>query len=69
MAFATKEPDPEKNLIQQEQSQAIQQALLSLSESDRSILLLANKDGMRCREIAQVLDISVSAVKVRLYRA
>jgi len=69
MAFATKRPDPEKTLIQQERSQAIQRALLSISESDRSILLLANKDEMRCWEIAQVLGISVSAVKVRLYRA
>jgi RNA polymerase sigma-70 factor (ECF subfamily) len=69
MAFVSKKPNPEKILVQQERSQSIQQALLSLSESDRSILLLANEARMRCREIAKVLDISVSAVKVRLYRA
>ncbi len=69
IAFASNRSDPEKNLIQMERSQAIQRALFSLLENDRSILLLFNKARMSCREIAQVLDISVSAVKVRLYRA
>jgi RNA polymerase sigma-70 factor (ECF subfamily) len=61
--------NPEVCLLLRERDQAIQRALLSLSESDRSILLLKAREEMLCREIAQVLDISVSAVKVRLYRA
>jgi len=61
--------NPEAAVLCQERSRAIQQALLSLSESDRSILLLKAQEKMLCKEIAQVLDISVSAVKARLYRA
>ena len=67
-AFAASEANPEVEVLRQERSQTIQRALLSLSESDRSILLLKTQK-MLCQEIAQVLGISVSAVKVRLYRA
>ncbi len=61
--------DPENDLLNDEKSRAIQHALLALSESDRSILLLSADEEMSCEEIAQVLEISVTAVKVRLYRA
>ncbi len=61
--------DPENDLIRDEKSRAIQAALLTLSESDRSLLLLSADDELSCAEIAQVLEISVTAVKVRLYRA
>jgi len=67
--FATPQADPETELLRQERGRAIQRALLSLSENDRSILLLSAQERMRCREIAQVLGISITAVKVRLYRA
>jgi RNA polymerase sigma-70 factor (ECF subfamily) len=69
-AFAAAEAsNPEATMLRRERGQAIQRALFSLSESDRSILLLKAREKMLCREIAQVLDISISAVKVRLYRA
>jgi len=67
--FAVPKANPEAVVLRQERSQAIQRALLSLSESDRSILLLKAQEQMLCKEIARVLDISASAVKVRLYRA
>jgi RNA polymerase sigma-70 factor (ECF subfamily) len=69
VTFTASQADPETELLHQERSQAIQRVLLSLSESDRSILLLKAQEGMLCKEIAQVLGISVAAVKVRLYRA
>ncbi|NIN64543.1 MAG: sigma-70 family RNA polymerase sigma factor [Anaerolineae bacterium] len=69
VSFAGKQLDPETYLLRQERSHAIQRALLSLRESDRSILLLSARESMSCREIGEVLDISVTAVKVRLYRA
>lgn len=68
-ALAASCPDPETALLRWERSQAIQRALHALREADRSILLLSAQEKMRCREIAQVLGISVTAVKVRLYRA
>lgn len=67
--FTTREPDPESHLLRQELCKEIKSALLSLSESDRSILHLSVREKMPCKEIAQVLEISLSAVKVRLYRA
>lgn len=69
IALAITQVDPETELLRQEHSRTIQQALLSLSGDDRSILLLSAREKIRCREIAQVLGISVTAVKVRLYRA
>jgi RNA polymerase sigma-70 factor (ECF subfamily) len=60
---------PEKSLLDQERGEAIQAALLALSESDRTLLLLVSQEDLPQRDIAEVLDISVSAVKVRLHRA
>lgn len=67
--FITHQPSPEDEVIQQEHDQAIQQALLALSEDDRTILLLTSQENMVYREIANVLEISVGAVKVRIHRA
>lgn len=69
ITFRSLADDPEAELLRRERSQTIQRALLSLSEGDRSVLLLSAQEKMRCAEIAQVLGISVTAVKVRLYRA
>ncbi len=69
VSFASQQPDPEAALVLQERSHAVQRALLSLRESDRSILLLSARERMSCRQISDVLDISITAVKVRLYRA
>ena len=63
------ELDPERRLIREEESEAIRKALRSLAEDDRSILLLSAEDELSCREIADVLDISLTAVKTRLFRA
>jgi RNA polymerase sigma-70 factor (ECF subfamily) len=68
-SFVTPQPGPEAEVIRKEGAQAIQEALLALSENDRTILLLSSQENMAYREIAKVLDISVSAVKVRIHRA
>ena len=67
--FTAPNPTPESEMLNQERGQAIQQALLSLSENDRTILLLSSQENMPYQEIAKVLDISISAVKVRIFRA
>lgn len=67
--FSAPQPGPEAEVIRQESVQDIQQALLALSENDRTILLLSSQENMAYREIAHVLDVSVSAVKVRIHRA
>ena len=68
-SFITQQPGPEDEVIQRERDEDIQEALLALSEDDRTILLLSSQEHMAYREIAKVLDISVSAVKVRIHRA
>ncbi len=69
VAFPARQSQPEEALIKKQRLQAIQQALLSLAESDRSILLLTSQEKLSYREVGQVLEISVSAVKVRVFRA
>jgi RNA polymerase sigma-70 factor (ECF subfamily) len=69
VVFTTSQIGPETAVLHQEKHQLLQRALLSLSEQDRSLLLLASQEQMTRREIAQVLGISVTAVKVRIFRA
>ncbi len=53
----------------EEQRDAIRIALLELPEKQRTILLLRDDEGLSYAEIADVLGISLSAVKVNLFRA
>jgi len=69
VAVANGHSDPEAAVIRDEEGLALRRALRSLSEADRSILLLAAQENLRCREIADVFGISLTAVKVRLFRA
>ncbi len=67
--FSTPQPGPEAVTLSRERGEAIQRALLTLSETDRSILLLTSQEKLAHREISQILEISVAAVKVRVFRA
>lgn len=48
---------------------ALERALTGLSPESREVLILSRFQHLRNEEIAQVLDISVGAVKVRIHRA
>ena len=48
---------------------ALERALESLSPESREVLVLSRFQEMKYAEIAEVLEISVGAVKVRVYRA
>jgi RNA polymerase sigma-70 factor (ECF subfamily) len=61
--------NPVARILESERQQQVAAALQTLSETDRSILLLYAREGLSYREIAQVLSLTLSAVKVRLYRA
>jgi RNA polymerase sigma-70 factor (ECF subfamily) len=67
--FASDQGDPEAQLIQKEKTERIFRALRSLPEKDRTLLHLSVQEGMAIQEIGEILDLSVPAVKVRLYRA
>jgi len=60
---------PEKELMSSESRQAINRAIDSLSDANKAAFLLRDVEGLSTREAADVLEISESALKVRLMRA
>jgi len=60
---------PEKELMSSESREIINQAIDTLSDTNRAAFLLRDVEGLSTREAAEVLDISESALKVRLLRA
>jgi RNA polymerase sigma-70 factor (ECF subfamily) len=60
---------PEKELMSTETRAHLQKAVMTLSEANRAAFLLRDVQGLSTRETAEALDISESAVKVRLMRA
>ena len=61
--------DPVRQYAAVEQRGLIALALAQLPEQQRSVLLLRDAEGLAYVEIADVLGISLSAVKVNLFRA
>jgi len=62
-------PAPETTLQQKEIVARLQQALLSLSLEQREIILLSKYAELSFSEIATILGCSVTAAKVRAFRA
>ncbi len=59
----------ERRLMDREKREAVRQALSRLSDEQREALVLARYHGLPYAEIAEVLGISVGAVKTRIFRA
>ncbi len=60
---------PERLLSEDEVTAELDKAISALPEKYRAIFILREIEGLSTRETAQVTDLSVSAVKVRLHRA
>jgi RNA polymerase sigma-70 factor (ECF subfamily) len=60
---------PEKELLSSETHLHIKEAIKTLSDTNRAAFLLRDVEGLSTREAAEALDISESALKVRLMRA
>ncbi len=60
---------PEKELLRDEVREHIEEAINLLSDANRAAFLLRDVEGLSTREAAEVLEISESALKVRLMRA
>jgi RNA polymerase sigma-70 factor (ECF subfamily) len=67
--FRRKRPGPEENLEQAERRQIVLEMLESLPEQQRAVLLLREQEEMSYREIAHVMNITESKVKVDIFRA
>jgi RNA polymerase sigma-70 factor (ECF subfamily) len=63
------ERDPAQSYAVAEQRDLVRMALAQLPERQRTILLLRDDEGLAYAEIADVLSISLAAVKVNLFRA
>ena len=60
---------PDTIALDHEQKQLIEKAIAGLPEMDRDVFVLADVEQLPNSEIAELLDLSVPAVKSRLHRA
>ena len=65
-ALRDKTPGPERSVENKELAHTIQQAVLSLPEASRSVLVLREYGGLSYREIADTLGIPMGTVMSRL---
>lgn len=63
------ESQPDSRLVQDELRRAVDQAIADLPEKQRLAVILRRYEQMPYEEIAQILELSVSAVKSQLFRA
>jgi RNA polymerase sigma-70 factor, ECF subfamily len=62
-------PAPDASLLEKELQRAIEEAIKQLPESQRMALVLRRYEQLSYEQIAEVLDLSVPAVKSVLFRA
>jgi RNA polymerase sigma-70 factor (ECF subfamily) len=62
-------PDADQGLMKREMNDCIHRIVKRIPENERVVLLLSEFEGMKNREIADILDISLDAVKIRLHRS
>jgi RNA polymerase sigma factor (sigma-70 family) len=56
-------------LLRKESNQRVEAAIARLPESLRTIFVLGSVEGLRYRKIADILDCTEDAVKMRMHRA
>ena len=61
------EPDPQKKLQIAELNEILMAALMEIPGEQREVLIMKEYEGLKFREIAEVLDISENTAKSRLY--
>ncbi len=62
-------PSLEQIIERSDMSACVQRYLEGLSDSYRAVILLHDLDGLTGPQIAEVLDVSLATVKIRLHRA
>ena len=62
-------PNPEKQMIQKESSRILELAIAQIDVKYRAVYIMKEVEGMRIRDIAEILGITESNVKVRVHRA
>jgi len=64
-----KTPPVEHQIFRKEMNDCVQGFIENLPEDYRTVLILNEFEGLRNKEIAEILEISLSTVKIRLHRA
>lgn len=59
--------NPERQMRHSELSDLLQKCLLQLSEEQREVVIMKEYEGLKFREIADVLNVSENTVKSRMY--
>ena len=59
--------NPEKQFQQSELSDILQRALKELNDEQREVVIMKEYEGLKFREIAEILNISENTVKSRMY--
>jgi len=59
--------NPERQLEQAQLSDILQEALYELNDEQREVVIMKEYEGLKFREIAEVLNISENTVKSRMY--
>lgn len=67
--FSRREPTPEDLFLKNEKQRIVRELLNDLPEHQRSALLLREQEEMSYREIALILNITESKVKIDIFRA
>lgn len=62
-------PDPSRQTVQSERCEAVRSLLFQLPETMRNVCVMFYLGNASCRQVAQVLGMSETAVKVNLHRA
>jgi RNA polymerase sigma-70 factor, ECF subfamily len=64
-----RQPSPFTLIQQSEMSECVSQYVSDLTDPYRAVLLLHDADGLTAEEIARLLDLPLTTVKMRLHRA
>jgi RNA polymerase sigma-70 factor, ECF subfamily len=67
LAASRSATNPESALMQMDLEQHLRRAMMTLSEEQRTVILLKEYEGLKFHEIAAILECPLSTVKSRLY--
>jgi RNA polymerase sigma-70 factor (ECF subfamily) len=67
--MAVEAPSPDVSLVEQERAAVVRKALVRLDEPYRSVVVLRHFEGLKFREIGEVLEIPEGTVKSRMAEA
>ena len=62
-------PDPEEELYQKQQQLFIQDSLNQLAETQRTAFVLSQQDGLSYKEIADIMEKSLSSIESLVHRS